>query len=110
MAIEDVVAQHQHTRRSAHKVAAEYECLRKAVRAWLYTVAETYAPLTAVSQQTLESRSVLRRTYQQNVSYPRGHQCAQRVIHQRLIVDGEQLLADRERGGMQASSASAGKN
>src|ERR1700733_7464596 len=46
----------------------------------------------------------------QNLSYPRQHQCRQRIIDQGLIVYGEKLLAGCLRDWIEPRPMTAGKN
>ena len=91
-------------------VATEDERLRQPVGAGLDAVAEADAPLAAVAQQALEPRRVLRRADQQDVPDARQHQRAQRVVHHRLVVHRQQLLAHRKGGRMQPGSAASGED
>src|SRR3990167_5276150 len=59
MPMKDVVAQHQRTGRIAHKLLANDERLRQAVRAGLHGVMQVDAPLAAVAQQLLKTRRIL---------------------------------------------------
>ena len=110
VAIKDVVAQHQHTRRSADKSATENERLRQTIRPWLHTVTQAHSPLTAVTKQALEPWRVLRCADQQNIADSSKHQRAQRVIHHRLVVNRKQLLAYCKCGWVQACTATSCEN
>ena len=95
---------------AADEAAAEDERLRQAVGARLHAVADRDAPLRAVAEQRLEARHVLRRADQQDVADAGEHQRAERVVHHRLVVHRQQLLAERERRRVQARSRAAGED
>ena len=110
MAVEDVVAQHQRAGLAAHEVFAQDEGLRQAVRAGLHAVAQVQAPLRAVTQQVLKARGVLRRADDQDVADAGQHQRGERVVHHRLVVDRQQLLAHRQRGRVQPGAGAPGED
>ena len=60
----------------------------------LLLVAEAHARAAAVAEQLLEARQVARRGDDQDLADARQHQRRQRVIDRRLVVDGQELLAD----------------
>ena len=95
VAEEDVVAQHQCAGIAADERAADDEGLRQAVRRRLHGVAQSDAPLRAVAEQLLEQRLVVRRGDDQDVADAGQHQHAERIVDHRLVVDRQQLLADR---------------
>mgnify|MGYP006314215677 CR=1 FL=1 len=65
-----------------------------AARRRLFGVMDVQAQGRTIFEQTLEVRQIVRRGNEQHVADTRQHQGRQRVIHQRLVVDGHQLLAD----------------
>ena len=68
------------------------------------------APLRAVAQQPLERRQVLRRRDDQDVPDARQHQRRERVVDHRLVVDRQELLADRPGDRMQPRARAAGED
>jgi len=58
----------------------------------------------------LEARRVLRRADDEHLADTRDHQRAQWVIHHRLVVDRQQLLADGKGSRVQAGAGAAGEN
>ena len=110
VAIEQVVAQHQRAGVVADEVFANDECLRQAVGAGLHSVLQVDAPLAAVAQQLLEARGVLRRADDEDVANAGQHEGAERVIDHGLVVHRQQLLADGQRGRVQAGAGAPGED
>lgn len=110
VAVEDVVAQYQRRGVVADEFLADQEGLRQTIRAWLDGVLQVQAPLAAVAQQLLETRRVLRRADDEHVANARQHQGAERVVDHGLVEHRQQLLADGERGRVQASAGTAGED
>ena len=110
MAVEEVVAEHQGARAPADEVPPEDEGLRQAVGAGLHAVLQVQAPARAVAQQGLEARRVLRRADDEHVADAGQHQRAERVVDHRLVVDGQQLLAHRQRRRVQAGAGATGQD
>ena len=108
--VEDVVAKHKGAGRAIQKLFTDDEGLRQPVRAGLHGVFNADSPLAAVAQKLLKARRVLRRADEQNFAYAREHEGGERVIHHRLVVDGQQLLADGECGRVQARARTARQN
>src|SRR5204863_5867505 len=73
-------------------------------------VADRDAPLRAVAEEGLEARHVVRRADQEDVADAGEHQRAERVVHHRLVVHRQQLLAERKRRRVQASAGAAGED
>ena len=108
--VEQVVAQHQGTGRAADEALTDQERLRQPVRAGLHGVLDLHAPLAAVTEQLLESRRVLGRADDEHITQARQHERAQRVVHHRLVVHRQQLLADGQRGRMQTGARTSGEH
>src|SRR5437762_1575540 len=64
----------------------------------------------SVAEQTAKERLIVRSGDDQDVCDPREHQCRQRVIDHRLVVNGEKLLRNDRRDRMQSRARSAGEN
>ena len=93
-----------------YELSPDDEGLREPVGPGLLGISDREAPLLAVAQQTDETGLFCRRRDDQNIPHPRQHQGRQRIIHHRLVVDGEQLLAEREGGRVEAGAVAAGQN
>ena len=76
----------------------------------LLGIGERDAPAAAVSEQRLEAWSLFRRGDDQDVADAGQHQRRQRVVDHRLVVDRQQLLADRPGDRMQPGAGPAGKD
>ena len=94
----------------ADEVGADDEGLGQAVRAGLDGVLQVDAPLAAVAEQLLEARGVLRGGDDQDVPDAGQQERGQRVIDHRLVVDRQQLLGDRQGGGVQPGAGAAGED
>jgi hypothetical protein len=73
-------------------------------------VTEVDAATGAVAEQDLEMRLILRGGDDQDVADAGQHQDRQRVIDQRLVVDREQLLADRQGDRIKPRARAAGED
>ena len=102
IAVEDVVAQHQRARVPRDELLTDQEGLRQSFRFRLHGVLQADAPLRPVPQQLFEAGGVLGRADDQDVLHAAQHQRGQRVVDHRLVVDGQQLLADRDGRRVQA--------
>ena len=110
VAVEDVVAEDHRAGLPRDEVAADDERLREAVRARLRGVRDVHAPLAAVAEELHEAGLLVGRRDDQDVADLREHQHRQRVVDERLVVDRQQLLADRQRDRMQARARASGEN
>src|SRR6266404_6874849 len=109
IAIKDIVAQHQRHTVVANEVAPDQESLRQPLGPRLLGVTQRHAPLPAIPEQPLEPATLRRRRDDQDVANVRQHQCRQRVIDHRLIVDRQQLLAYRQGNWIEACAGTAGE-
>ena len=66
--------------------------------------------LAAVAQQALVAADVLGGRDQQDLADAGQHQRGQRVVDHRLVVDRQQLLADRPGDRVQPGAGPAGQN
>ena len=110
VAVEDIVPQNQRDMVAVDKASPDDECLRQPLGSGLFGIANRKAPLPAVTQQTGETGQFRRRRDDQNVPDARQHQGRQRIIHHRLVVDRQQLLAERQGGRVEAGAVTAGQN
>ena len=110
VAIEDVVAEDERARSAVDEALAEDERLRQAVGARLHAVRDVHAPALAVAEQRFEPRQIQRRADDEDLSNARQHQRRERVVHHRLVVDGQHLLAHGQRCRMQPGPRPAGQD
>ncbi len=106
----DVISQRQGYTLGTHERTADGEGLRESFGARLLRVRDRDTPLTAVAQQALIQRQVLRRRDQQKVANTRHHQSSERVVHHRLVIDRQELLADAASNRVQPGAGAAGQN
>ena len=104
--MKDVVAQHQAHAVVADKLASYDESLRQSVGRGLFGILEPHPEIIAVPKQAPERRQVFRGRYDENLADSRQHQCRDGIIHHRLVIDGQQLLAHAFGDGVEARSAS----
>lgn len=105
--VEDIVAQHQAHAVVAYEVAANYESLRQAVGRRLFGILQAATDVLAVAEQPPEPGEVLRRRDNEDVADAGQHQRRQRIVDHRLVVNGEQLLADTLGDGVEPCAAPA---
>src|SRR5712691_2271078 len=110
MSIENVVAQYQGTAVRSDKFLADQECLRDPLRFRLHSILQADAIAPAIAKQLLEFRAIVRSRNDEDVSYAREHQRAERVIDHWLVVDGQQTLANVMRNRIEPGSRSARQN
>ena len=94
VALEDVVAKDEAYAVVADEVGTDGEGLCQSVGRWLFGISEMHSVITAVAQQTLESRQVERCGDYKDVADAGKHQHTDGIIYHRLVVDGHELLAD----------------
>src|SRR5580658_6099612 len=95
MTVEEIIAEYERNRIRANKAATENERLGEALRSRLLGVAQRQPPLATITKQTLKRRQIDRCRDHEDVADPGQHQSRQWVIHHRLVVDRQQLLAHR---------------
>ena len=88
MAIENIVSKHQGAWGVTDEVFANDKGLSQAIWARLQGVFEVEPPVTAVTQQLLETRGVLRGRNDEDVANAGQHQSAERIVDHRLVVNG----------------------
>ena len=104
IAVEDVVAQNETSAVVADELLTDDEGLGQTIGGGLFGVFEMDTIIGAVAQKTLEARQVIWRADNQDVADARKHQSTDGIIHHRLVVDGEQLLAHSLGDGIEAGS------
>ena len=110
MAVENVVAEHQAAWLARNEIAPDQVGLCKPVRTRLHRVLDAHSPLRAVTEQMFEQRLLMRGIDHQYFADSRQHQHAERVVDHRLVINRQQLLADRLRDRIQPCAGTAGKN
>src|SRR5690606_19868627 len=92
------------------ELTAQDESLRQTIGTWLHAVGKIHAPPATIAEQLLKPRCILRSTDDQHVAHASQHQRGQRIVDHRLVIDRQQLLADRERGRVQTCTGTAGED
>ena len=110
VAVEDVVAEDKGRVVVADEVGADDEGLGETIRAGLDGVLQVDAPRAAIAEELFEARGVLRGGDDQDVADAGQHQRGQRVVDHRLVVDRQQLLGDRQGGGMEPGAGAASED
>ena len=109
-AIEDIVAKRQSARLIADKILADQECFGEAARFGLRGIGEIHANARAIAQQVAKRRLRPRRRDDQNIANTGQHQCADRVVDHRFVIDWKQLLRHRGCERFQPRSGAAGQD
>ena len=73
-------------------------------------ISEVNTIIGTVPQQPLESRQVMGRGDDEDIPDSGHHQHRDRIVDHRLIVDGQELLGDSLRDGIEAGSTAAGEH
>ena len=109
-AVEDVVAEHQGDGVVADEVRADDEGLGQALGPRLDRVGDLDAPLGPVAEEADELVAVVGSRDDEDLPDAGHHQCRQRVVDHRLVVDGHQLLGDRTGDRVQSRARAAGED
>ena len=88
MTRKDVVAQHHSHRIVTDKVGTNDKCLCQSIRRGLYCIGQIHTKLVSITQQVLETRSILWCGNNQNVTDASVHQNGHRIINHRFIKNG----------------------
>lgn len=110
VAIEEVVTQDECGRASVDEGFTDDEGLREALGPGLFCIFEFDAEAAAVAEEPAVDGEINRRRDHEDLANARQHECCQRVVDHGLVVDGEQLLANRFCNGMKPCAATTGEN
>ncbi len=91
-AIEEIVTENQADLIAIKELARNQNGAGNAVRFFLLGIGELDAPLRSASQQGFELREIFGSGNNENVTNAGKHQHRQRIIHHRLVIDGQELL------------------
>ncbi|GBF26604.1 hypothetical protein MnTg02_01645 [bacterium MnTg02] len=109
-AVEDIVAQDQRRAFTIDEIGPDDIGLCQAFRLGLNGIRELQPQLVAVAQQLLILPKRFRRGDDQNISNACQHQCGQRIVDHRFIVNGEHLLRYDRGHGMKPRSCAPCKD
>ncbi len=102
MAIKNVVTQHQRTGAACQELLTNQKRLRQAIGAGLHGVLQA-SPHWLPSPSSCSKRGVSCGVLMMRMSrMPGQHQRAEGVVNHGLVIHGQQLLADGQRGRVQA--------
>ena len=106
-AVKQVVAEREDDAIGAHEVAPDDEGLSEPFRLRLHAEGDPQPELRSVAEQPLKALPLVRRRDDQDLADTRQHESGERVVHHRLVVDGQELLADGPRQGMKSGARSS---
>ena len=92
------------------ELASDQEGLREPIGPRLLGIGNRQTPLAAILEQRLEPRAIRRGCDDENLAYAGEHQGRQRVVDHRLVVDRQELLADRQGDWVEPCTSSAREN
>ena len=105
--MEHVVPQHERAGPACEELPPDQERLGEPARLRLLGVLQAHAEVLPAAQKLAVGGQVARRRDDEHLTYPGEHEHGERVVHERLVVDRQQLLADRLRYGVQARAGAA---
>ena len=108
--MEQIVAQDQAGRVPRNEIGAKDEGFRDAARRLLDDVLETDAQVRSIAKKIPEARQILWRRDDENIPNPAQHEGRDGVVNHRLVVDGQQLLADRPGDRVQTGASAPGQD
>ena len=109
-AVEDTVSEDERHAVAVDEVLANEKRLGDAIAALLGLVLDVHAKLGAIAKVSLVGAHILRVHDEQNVADIRLHERGERVVDERLVIDGKQVLGARERHGVQVRAETSGQN
>ena len=110
VAVENIVAQNEADLIVSDEALANEKCVGNAPLHLLNAVGDVQAKLRAVSKELDKGIHFIRRHDDEDVADARLHQNGHRIVDQRLIIHGNERLADRERHRIHPRSLACGEN
>src|SRR5262249_38708987 len=108
--VEEVVAKDQGHVILAHEPPPDDEGLSQSLGLGLHCITNGDADAAAIAEEPLEAADVFWRGDEQDVADAREHERRERVVHHRLVVDGQELLAHGARDREEPRPGAAGEN
>src|SRR5450759_3410370 len=105
--VEQVVAERERDGVLAHERTTDEKRLRETLGLRLRRIGDPDAELPAVAEKAHEAGLILGRRDDEDVAQAREHERRERVIDNGLVVDGAELLRDRERERIEARARAA---
>src|SRR5271165_5335451 len=109
LAVEDVISQDQGDVVHTDELPANEKCLGQSTGTRLHGVPDGKADLSSIPQDPLKILDVVWRGYQENLADAGKHQRREGIVNHRLVVDGQQLLADRPGNRIEPRSRTTGQ-
>ena len=107
--VENVVAKDKTCAIIPDEFLADDKSLGETVRTGLLGVFEMNAVIGSITKKAFEAREVIGRRDDQDIPNPCQHQCADGVIDHRLVINGQQLLADAFGNWVKSCAGSSGE-
>ena len=92
VARKDVIAQHHSHRIIADEISTNNKGLCQSIRRRLNSIGQIHTKLVSITQQVLETRSILWCGNNQNIADAGVHQNGHRIINHRFVVDWQKLF------------------
>ena len=92
MSVEEVVTEDETDRLPGNELFRDEQCLGDALGLGLRGIADADTPLGAIAKEPREQRAVFRGGNQQDIAQPREHERREGVVHERFVVERQQLL------------------
>ena len=105
MTNEEVVTKDQGDRLVPNEVFPDHEGLGDAARGRLFRIGNGEPKVASVAEESLNRWKVARGADDQDFTNPTGHKGPDWVVDHRLVVHGQELLADALRGWVEATPA-----
>ena len=110
VSVEDVVTEHERTEVITDKFPADDERFSQSAWVRLHGILNVHPPFAAVAEQLAEERRMVRGRNHQHIANSAQHQRGERIIDQRFVVDGHQLLGYGLRHRIESSAGTASEN
>ena len=110
MPVENIISKDQANVILSDKLFPDNKRLSQALRPRLFGIREPHPPLLPIAQKALKPRQILRSRYDENIPDPGQHQHRKGIINHGLVVNGQQLLADRLGDRVQTRPGPASKD
>ncbi len=108
--VKNIVTEHKADTIVANKLLADDKGLSQTVGRGLLGIGEPYTEVGAIAKQSAKARQISRRGYNEDISDSGQHEYRNRVIYNRLVVDGKQLLAHPFGNGIEPRAGASGQN
>src|SRR5262245_33513290 len=110
MSVKDVVSKNETRGRVPEEMSSNQESLCKAARRRLGGIVEIDSPLLSVSKKAAKQGQVLWSGDNQNFPYSRQHQCGERIVNHRLVINREKLFRHSQCHWVKPCAAAAGQD